>query len=182
MRKGYSYLLNYLLTIGFVFFTDLSYSGSIVVPNHNFYLSICEMVFKPASSTLQISIRFFTDDLEKAILRFDGTKIITKSDHKSENSDQSLFHYLKDNFSVYKDENRRLDYRFIGWEIDKGVVWCYLEADLSHFNKLKVKSELLTELYSSQKNLIYLKAGKSETSVLLDKDKVSDFLRLNSNN
>jgi hypothetical protein len=174
MSKGRSYLL----VIFFTLFSSFLYGSTVVVPKHNFYLSICEIVYKKSTGTLQISLRFFTDDLEKAILNYNHVSIISKSGKKAQESDQNLFNYLKDNFSIYQNEQNKTNYNFIGWEIEEGVVWCYLEASIQPFNKLRVESKLLTEIFSSQKNLVYLKSGNNETSVLLDRSKTTDILAI----
>lgn len=176
MESKYTYSVKHILAGIFVFLSVSSYSDQPVAPKHNFYLSICEMVYKQETATLQISLRFFTDDIEKAILHYNNTSIISKLGGKTKQSAQSLFSYLKDNFSIYPDENNKAEFEFVGWEIEGGVAWCYLETKIKFLKKLKVENKLLTEIYPSQKNLVYLKSGSNETSILLDKDKIVDVL------
>ena len=80
-----------------------------------------------------------------------------------------MFNYLKNNFFIYDKKGLKIDYDFIGWKIDKEHCWCFVEAKYEQFGKLKVKNSLLTELFAAQKNLVCLKSGNKETSVLLDK-------------
>ena len=168
MHYPYLYLKYFLLLI-LLFSNNFLLDRSSAMPKHDFYLSICEIIHKKESQSLQITFRFFADDLEKTILNYDHTRIVTDSWEKSKNSDKSLFNYLKNNFSIYDKKGLKIDYDFIGWEIDKEHCWCFVEAKYEQFGKLKVKNSLLTELFAAQKNLVYLKSGNKETSVLLDK-------------
>ncbi|RLD75490.1 MAG: hypothetical protein DRJ10_15175, partial [Bacteroidetes bacterium] len=123
MNKIYFYLGKFLLILLLVFTEGFWGDQSTANPNHDFYLSICEIIHKKESQSLEITFRFFADDLEKTILNYDHTRIVTDSWGKSKNSDKSLFNYLKNNFSIYDKKGLKIDYEFIGWEIDKEHCW-----------------------------------------------------------
>jgi len=171
-------MFKYLLVLSFFFYNSNSVNQTTAAPKHDFYLSICEIIHKKDSQTLEITFRFFSDDLEKIVFNYDHTKISTDFGKKAEGSDKSLFNYLKEHFSIYNKKNKEIEYEFIGWETDKEHSWCYVEAKYKQFSELKVKNNLMIELFAGQKNLVYLKSGSKETSVLLDKNKTVDVLKL----
>lgn len=147
-------------------------------PKHDFYLSICEIIYKQDKELLEISLRFFADDFEKAIANYNNTAIYTKSGIKTEKSDEQIYNYLKEHFLIFDSKNQIMDYEFIGWEIEKELCWCYVEAKSKSFNQLKLENNLLTEMFARQKNLVYLKSGNKETSIILDKDNKTGVLTL----
>jgi len=178
MNKLHFKIGKLLLILILVFSEGFWVDQSTAKTNHDFYLSICEIIYKPDTQSLEITFRFFSDDLEKTILNFDQTSIYTKLGEKSNKSDTSIFNYLRKHFAIYDKHGKRIDYNFIGWETDKEASWCYVEVKHKKISKLKVKNTLLTELFKDQKNLVYLKSNNKESSVLLDINKITDELSL----
>ncbi len=178
MYKSLSGIFKLLLTLTLVFSNIFLAESSHALPKHNFYLSICEIVYKKESQLLEITFRFFTDDLEKAIMQYNRTQVLTNSGIKTKKSDESISQYLKEHFSVLDKKNQTIESNFIGWETEKEVSWCYVEARYKNFTKLQIQNNLLTELFAKQKNLVYLKSGNKEASILLDIDNKSGVLTL----
>lgn len=168
--------LKILLAI-FIGSGSLHAEDTLFLAQHNFYLSISEIIYKKNIQTFEISVRFFSDDFEKSILNHNGTHIFDSSGAVLENSNKSIYEYIQAHFELYDERGKKINYVFIGWETEKEVSWCYLEAHHRKFDYLKVKNDFMTEIFRSQKNLVYLKYGKKETSVLLDKKKTLGFLK-----
>ena len=178
MKKLHFKISKLILILILVFTEGFWVEQPTAKPNHDFYLSICEIIYKPETQSLEITFRFFSDDLEKTIFNFDQTSIYTYTGDKSSKSDTSLYNYLRKHFSIYDKDGKRIDYAFIGWEVNKETSWCYVEVKHKQISKLKVENNLLTELFKGQKNLVYFKSGNIETSVLLDKNKIIGELSL----
>ncbi len=154
------------------------YAGdTLYFPQHNFYLSISEIIYKKDIQTFEISIRFFSDDFEKTMINYDNTQIFTKEGSVSSDANNSILSYLKKHFNLFDEKGKKIEYEFIGWETEKEVSWCYLEAHHRKFEYLKVKNNFMTEMFRSQKNLVYLKYNEKETSALLDKETISAILK-----
>ena len=166
-------VMKFILMILFVFGGNLI-SG--ISPKHNFYLSISEIIYKSDKHTFEISIRFFSDDFEKTILNYNGTRIFDKEGNELRSANSSIASYLNEHFELYDDKDKKIECDFIGWETEKEVSWCYLEANHKKFKNLKVKNNLMTEMFISQKNLVYLKFEKNETSILLDRKNTAGIL------
>ena len=178
MHKSYQIILKVILTISVFLSNTLLDSRTYALPNHNFYISICEIIYKKETKALEISFRFFIDDFEKAIHKYSNSEIFNSMGEKNAGSDKFIFNYLKDNFSMYNKNNQKIDYDFVGWESSDELCWCYVESSVKKLKSLKIYNNLLTEMFKGQKNLVYLKFKNNETSILLDIDKKNGILEL----
>ncbi|MCF6241504.1 MAG: hypothetical protein L3J74_09195 [Bacteroidales bacterium] len=170
--------LKFLFAVVFFSQLNLYAKDTLNLPQHNFYLSISEIIYKKEIQTFEISIRFFSDDFEKTILNYNNTRIFNVDGEILKSANSSISSYLKKHFYIFDEKGKEIEYEFIGWETEKEVSWCYLEAHHRKFEYLKVKNDFMTEMFRSQKNLVYLKFDKKETSVLLDKKKTIGLLTL----
>ncbi len=169
--------LKFLFATVFLSPVSLHAEDTLFLPQHNFYLSISEIIYKKDIQTFEISIRFFSDDFEKTMLNYNRTQIFDAAGTVLTSANSSIADYFKKHFVVYDERGKEIEYVFLGWETEKEVSWCYLEAHHRKFEYLSVKNDFMTEIFNSQKNLVYLKFGKKETSVLLDKKKTVGFLK-----
>ena len=82
---------SFLLLLGIVIFSSFSW--------HKFYVSLTEMRVNEENKTIEISIRIFPDDLDKAISEIYGInpQIITEIEHK--NADAWINEYIQQRFS-----------------------------------------------------------------------------------
>ena len=169
--------LKFLFATVFLSPVSLHAEDTLFLPQHNFYLSISEIIYKKDIQTFEISIRFFSDDFEKTMLNYNRTQIFDAGGTVLTSANSSISGYFKKHFAIYDERGKEIEYVFLGWETEKEVSWCYLEAHHRKFEYLSVKNDFMTEIFNSQKNLVYLKFGKKETSVLLDKKKTVGFLK-----
>ncbi len=145
---------------------------------HKFYVSLCRIHYVPDSARLQITIRIFTDDLEKALWEQDVSEVRLGTDREPPEADSLLSAYLLRHFSLLVHE-RPLPLHFLGKEVSYDVTWCYLEADdVKPFDELKVESDLLTEHFPAQINLVQLSAGDEEKGVMLNRDMTNATIKL----
>ncbi|MBN1253488.1 MAG: hypothetical protein JXR51_16170 [Bacteroidales bacterium] len=152
----------------FIFISQNIYSN-IYNPFHEFYFSICEINYNEKSKSLELSFRFFTDDIEKAVYNYKGGNIFTKNYIKSKESDKLIFDYILSKFSISVEKNE-INYDFLGWETKESVIWCYIEVkNINLIHKIFVKNKLLTEIYPNQKNLTTLITKQAKRSVIFDK-------------
>jgi len=148
-------------------------------PCHDYYLSLCELVYNEKSQSLEISIRILSDDLEKAVFHFNNGRIYDPAGKKNEESNNEIAAYLLSKFSVQFDNKAASKPEFIGWETQEGAAWCYLEIkNVSSFRSVTVHNSLLMEMFERQKNLIYLKKNNTEKSVILVKDKTYSIITI----
>lgn len=141
---------------------------------HPFYLSICQINFNDKSESLEIALKVFTTDLASALKEKGHGELFIGEEKEDQEADMHVNAYLKERFQIEID-GEVLQYEFLGKETEGDATWCYLEiASLQNFTSIKVTSQIFTDLFEGQKNIIHVKKGQKEKSILLQKDKDSE--------
>jgi len=136
---------------------------------HPFFVSVCDIEYRPKQESLQITHKIFWDDLESAFKKeykqsFD---LLHVKDTTAFN--QQLDTYIQKNFQV-KINDKALNLKFVGWEIEGDALWCYQEATkVKKFSSIVVKSSVLMDLHSEQTNLVHVKKDGETKSLRLEK-------------
>jgi hypothetical protein len=143
-----SLILSILLNIG------------ILEKSHPIYLSNTEIKYNNKTETYQISVKVFSDDLEKVFEKQYKDKIELGTDREHPKVDDYLYQYCKNNLILYADNNE-LSYTFIGHESgdksDMFAMYIYLETKKCRKSALlKVKNTILLSEISTQLNFISL--------------------------
>lgn len=137
---------------------------------HPFHVSVTDIKFKEEKKSLQVSTRIFMDDLEEALkmeYQLEKYDILEKKDDPE--TKNWIKNYLLKNFKLSSD-SKPLDLKFIGFEFESDVVWCYLEVEkIRKIKNLTVENSLLTSTYSDQENLVHLRAYEQVLSRRMNK-------------
>ncbi len=134
---------------------------------HKFYISHYTLEYK--AQALQITVKVFTDDLEKALKQADPSiKIDEKSD--PEVLGPKIMAYYKDHLQIKSD--KALNLQWVGYELENDLVWIYLEvpALASAPKSLEIGCTALTEIYEDQINLFRVDCGELKETFSLKKD------------
>lgn len=137
---------------------------------HAFFVTISEIEYNESQQSLEIAIKIFTDDLEKALnSRFTGKANLGTSQETADITG-NLKTYLSERFAVSVDGASQIcDY--IGKEKEDDATWCYLEVtNLSGASSITVKNAILTELYESQNNIVHVKVRGISKSMMLKRN------------
>ncbi|SDL70110.1 hypothetical protein SAMN04487898_12314 [Pedobacter sp. ok626] len=138
---------------------------------HPFYVSVIEIVYNKNPGTVQVSVRIFFDDFEKTLEKRNKTKVnILKPVNKKE-VDAMIAAYIKDHLKVSVND-KNLDLKFRGYEIEEDAAWCYFEtSQVGGIKQLHVKNDILFEQHSSQSNMIHAIVDGKRKSTKLDNPK-----------
>jgi hypothetical protein len=122
---------------------------------HPFYVSITELNI--ARDTLQVSLRVFTDDLERALSDIHKQKIFLNEPNRYEKNFIYIRDYLFERVQAGNGAGfKRLEW--IGHEFEEDVCWIYGEMPLDEdLRVLFFKNTVLFETYDDQQNLVHLK-------------------------
>ncbi|MHB1278984.1 MAG: DUF6702 family protein [Bacteroidia bacterium] len=134
---------------------------------HKFYISHYTLEYK--AQALQITVKVFTDDLEKALKQTDAAlKIDEKSDPKV--LGPKIMTYYKKHLQLKSDE--ALNLQWVGYELENDLVWIYLEVPAlpSAPKSLEITCTALTEIYEDQINLFRVECGELKETFSLRKD------------
>ncbi len=148
---------------------------------HDYHVSKCEVGYNPEKSRLEITQYIFLDDLDIAIEEAFGQK-----QHyctlKEENTADSLLQIYINSTIKLTSNGDTINLSLLGKEIteDLAAVNVYLYSDSIELKSLRIKHDLLMEVYDDQANLIYWTSGsgkkayavmeQSGTSKLFDND------------
>ena len=158
----------------FLFIFSLSASSA-----HEFHVSKCLIKYNEASSSLEISMHIFLDDLEDA-LEINGIKnLYLCTENEAVGAEDHIVAYLARQFQV-KLNGIDLELNFIGKELsdDLAAVWCYLEIyDITPEGELEISNEILFDLFDDQKNITSVKLPSGNEYFLFQKGDSTEKLK-----
>ena len=127
---------NFKIGLLFLFFVLVSANF------HNFYVSVTEVSFVQTKKEIQITSRFFIDDLNISLEKKYKTKFYIGSAKESEEQVTLLKKYIAENFSI-KVNSKPKEMVFLTKEIEDDVLICYFKSkDISKINSLELKNTL----------------------------------------
>ncbi|SDL81197.1 hypothetical protein SAMN05421823_108172 [Catalinimonas alkaloidigena] len=140
---------------------------------HDFHATLAEVQYNPQTRSLEVSLRLFTDDLEKAL----DTMYPSQGPFRLNEADVYLSAYLKEHFQAYTSGKQLLELQYVGQEVAVDVTWLYFEFPCGDQPPTRVVNSVLTELYDDQKNLVNLTYQGNKQSYVLTKGETVASLR-----
>lgn len=159
-----------------VLFTGLFVLTTGAWISHKFYVSLTEIRHNPVSERLEVSIRIFPDDMDRALLENSGihTQLVTEREHPS--ADSLLRDYLREHLKIEINQ-KDITLNFLGKEPEGNALWCYLESDpLPYPEQIRIESTLLIFTLPEQVNIVQVYVDTWNKGLLLNKDKTSGTL------
>jgi hypothetical protein len=146
---------------------------------HKYYVSLTEIRFNEQSSRMEISMRIFPDDLDRAIVAQYGVDAHLSSSLESPLADSLLGEYLLAHFSLFSDDHD-MAFTYLGKEPEADAIWCYLESEPVSAvpSRLKIKNNILMEQFEDQVNIIQVYAGKWNKGLLFTRQSPSGSLQI----
>jgi len=148
---------------------------------HKYYVSITEAAYNIKSQTFEVSIKFIGHDLEKTLSESGVPPLYLGIEKENPKADEYLEKYIEKKIHFVVD-NKRLTFKFIGKEINNDdFIYCFLESEkIENPTKITIKNSLLTEIFSEQRNTVYVTVGDNKITYSLDKNKVSETHQINN--
>jgi hypothetical protein len=145
---------------------------------HPFHLSSTELNYNAKESTVELSCRVFTDDLEAAIAKNFKVKADLSAESQHKAMDVFVKKYALANLAL-KGNSKPLALNYLGFEKDNEAVVIYLEsAQIKGLKKLETTNSILYDQYDDQSNIIHVTINGNRKSSKLDypdKKLVTDF-------
>lgn len=132
------------------------------VSAHKFYASLAQ-VERTADGTLEVAVRLFPDDLEEALRRSTGRRVVAE-DSKAFAS--ALMPWLNRHFAL--DSGRqRATFTYVGAEVTVQVVWVYVEARWpAGLDASAMTNDILVDLFPDQVNTVnFVEGGRRSSQV-----------------
>ncbi|PPL01913.1 DUF6702 family protein [Parapedobacter indicus] len=136
---------------------------------HPFYVSITAVDYNKEAQRVEISCRIFYDDLETALKAAGGASTVDLINPANRNETDSLIaRYLRRHLSL--SVNGQLQtLRYLGYEIEDDVAWCYLEAEgVTFVQRIAVDNRVLLDQFANQSNILHVTAYGNRKSTKLD--------------
>ncbi len=142
---------------------------------HPFHVSVCEIAYDHKDKALEITHRIFLDDMENALQEYHGlTSFDITRPIENHDLNELFYAYFNENFKI-KVNKEALKYEFIGYELEKDVIYAYLEVlNLSSFNDLEVFNTILIQMFDDQENLVHVKKRKKIKTLRLNRGNFID--------
>jgi hypothetical protein len=130
---------------------------------HTFHASLAQVEFNPGAGTIEIAIRLFTDDLEKALSARSGRRI--RMDVTPGAGELTLA-YLRDVFELKGADGQPRTLSWVGAEATVNTVWVYVEAKMPEgLGGARLKNQIFFELFGDQVNTVNVKQGGERASL-----------------
>jgi hypothetical protein len=134
---------------------------------HEFHTSITQLEYNAQERVFEVSIRLFTDDLEKALSH--QTKNAKLRIVNGDTNDALVAGYLQKHFIVLNQQKKPILLKYIGKENEDIATWVYLElpADAAkHGNS--IQQAALFETFSDQVNIVNILNQGQKKSLVFD--------------
>jgi hypothetical protein len=140
---------------------------------HPFYVSVIDINHNTKSSSLEMSIRVFTPDLEQTLQKYSSTKVDIANPKDMAILDKQINTYITQKIQL-KVNGLPATLSYIGHEIQNESVWVFVEIPkVSQLKKLDINCNLLYDYKDLQSNIFHLKSNGNEKSYKLDYPKTN---------
>jgi hypothetical protein len=137
-------------------------------PTHPFHVSVIEINHNVSAKTLEVSCKIFTDDLENTLSDKFKTKVDLTNPSNKKLMDTLIKRYMLAHF-LLQSAGKKIDYTYLGYDIDKEAVYCYVEATgVNSLNQLSVRSSVLYDKYDDQINIVHASTPAGRKSLRLN--------------
>ncbi|MCZ4409870.1 hypothetical protein O3Q51_13700 [Cryomorphaceae bacterium 1068] len=137
---------------------------------HPFHVGLTDINYNSDSESYQVSLKLFTDDLEKGLEEFSDLSIDLFDSSSTDLSDSLISVYVDQHFSISAAD--RVDLKYIGSEREYDVTWIYLESDKTQMREeIHVQNEILMSVFSDQSHIVHFKYGNENQSGLISSEK-----------
>ena len=139
--------------------------------SHPVHATITSFDCKKNNKSIEITIKFFTNDLEKALKNDRYHDLIIDSQKSIYNIDSLIFVYISKNLSLSIDRKEK-QLSWVGKEIENDITWCYLEIiNIDNISFIKMENKLLLSVFDDQLNICHFYCGDNPETIMLHKEK-----------
>jgi len=145
---------------------------------HKHYISLTQIEYNESEKALQITMRFFIDDLEKAVgSRFDK-KLALATDEELKNANVYIERYLESKFNLWVN-GTEVSPNYLGKKYEDDQVFFFLEVDkVENIEMIEVQNSMLMEVYEEQQNYVKLRLGDVDKTFILIKANDKEMLKM----
>ncbi len=131
---------------------------------HPFYVGVTEIQHNPAEKTLEISVKLFIDDFERALTDQYKTAVDLSNPKNPKQTEALVFQYIQNNFQL-KVNGKPVQMEFVGYEKEREAAWCYIQVTgIAAVQQMELSNTLLYNVLNQQIHLIHMNVGNQRKS------------------
>ena len=143
---------------------------------HKYYISLTKIDYVEKERSVQITMRFFIDDIEKTLENRYETELELATDQENKNANLFLEKYIASKFEVTINHIVK-KFKFLGKEYENDVVFFYLEiTDIEVINQFSVQNRMLFEDFPDQENFVKININNLKKMFVLRKENDKEML------
>ena len=134
---------------------NLIYIFVVIFLVHPFHASVTDIVYKEDSESLEITHRFFIDDMEETLDKTYESVVDILKEKGTPKLDSLLNMYIHSKFKMIVDDEN-VEFTYIGHEIEEDAVWIYTEAkDFDDEGEIFIENAAMLEIFPKQTNIVH---------------------------
>ena len=138
--------------------------------SHPFHATITSFDCKKDSKNIEVTIKIFTNDLEKELRSDKKDDLIIDSKKSSYNIDSLIFMYIKQKLVITINGSRK-ELSWVGKEIENDITWCYLEIiNVDDLSKVSIENKLFLTAFDDQLNICHFYCSNKTETLMLHKE------------
>jgi predicted RNase H-related nuclease YkuK (DUF458 family) len=144
---------------------------------HKFYVGVFQIDYFKEKKAVQITVRLFIDDLEKALYKKHNKHIyITTKDEIAE-ANTLIANYLSEKLKI-KINNKSQSLQFLTKEQEDNIVICYLKIPFKdNIKDLEITNTVLSDIFKEQQNLVHLNLNSNKKTLLFTNTETNQKLK-----
>ncbi len=146
--------------------------SSLGFKKHDFHTSITRMDYNAKEKSFEVSIRVFTDDLEKVLSKENGgQKFVVVNNDKN---DTFVEKYIRKHFALITTAKQKKPYSYIGKEQEADATWVYVEIPCAEaLTGFSLQNSIMLDFFDDQVNLVNFNyQGQKKSYIFKNEDKV----------
>ncbi len=148
------------------------------VAKHPYHVSVTEIKYKTADSTMGVTCRIFTSEIEESLnLIYPQIKLDLKHPKDSLQLEKELENYVRRKLTITSDKEVLQKLSYLGHEINSDEVWIYFTGECPPAKKWNLNVSFLYEHEDEQNNIVHFEIdGNRKSFKLVRPDKEAKFI------
>lgn len=167
--SSFKWSMTTLLFLGHLLLSGFTKPEISALPLHPFYVSVTEIEYNAGEKALEMSIKVFTDDFEKVLVKATGGPVDIYRPKDKALLEKQIADYFKKHLLI-KADGKPLVLEYVGYEIEEQSTFGYFQvSNLAKApKKIEISNAIFYEVYEKQISIMHLNIGGSRKSTKLD--------------
>lgn len=148
------------------------------VSSHPYYVTVCQIDHNVETRALEITFKFFTDDLELALREEGDDEVRLLRGSSADDADAHVLAYLQKKFGLSVNE-QPAELLYVGKEVGLDTTYVYVEAlNTPSLSQVALRSSILIDLFEDHSTIVHVRTVGLEKSLILNKDMESGSIEI----